>query len=65
VSIFIFLSCLEIIPAIKIKNEKLLKAKQDILDLVSAGAIQIREVSGRKTVEKRKHRIYHNSCKKR
>ncbi len=30
--------------------------RQDIVDLQKAGAIQIREVKGRKTVEKRKHR---------
>ena len=30
--------------------------RQDILDLHQAGAIQIKEVSGRKTVKKRKHR---------
>lgn len=30
--------------------------RKDILDLVNAGAIQIREISGRRTVEKRKHR---------
>jgi large subunit ribosomal protein L19e len=30
--------------------------RQDIVDLHEAGAIQIKEVSGRKTVKKRKHR---------
>ena len=30
--------------------------RQDILDLVDAGAIQIKEVAGRKKVVKRKHR---------
>ena len=30
--------------------------RRDIVDLFNAGAIQIREISGRRTVEKRKHR---------
>lgn len=30
--------------------------RQDMLDLQKSGAIQIREVSGRKTIEKRKYR---------
>lgn len=42
-------------------NESLAEIKEaitrrDILDLVNAGAIQLREISGRKTVVKRKHR---------
>lgn len=42
-------------------NESLSEIKEaitrrDILDLVNAGAIQLREISGRKTVVKRKHR---------
>jgi large subunit ribosomal protein L19e len=30
--------------------------RQDIVDLHNSGAIQVREIKGRKTVEKRKHR---------
>lgn len=30
--------------------------RKDILDLFNAGAIQIREIHGRKTIKKRKHR---------
>lgn len=42
-------------------NESLSEIKEaitrkDILDLVNSGAIQIREINGRKTPEKRKHR---------
>lgn len=39
--------------------------RQDILDLHEAGAIQIKEVSGRSTVKKRKHRRGIGKVKKR
>ena len=39
--------------------------RQDVLDLQSAGAIQIKEVSGRKKIVKRKHRRRTGKIKKR
>ena len=39
--------------------------RQDILDLHNAGAIQIKEIKGRKKVEKRKHRRGVGKVKKR
>ncbi len=39
--------------------------RQDISDLHKSGAIQIKEISGRKTIEKRKHRRGVGKIKKR